>query len=54
MAPAFVLGQSCDLVGLDGPTFLVRDRTPGVRYVRGRIECAEAVWGDRPAAQPVD
>ena len=29
MAPAFVLGQHCDVVDLDGPIFLVRDRTPG-------------------------
>ncbi|HUO12079.1 MAG TPA: dipeptide epimerase, partial [Caulobacteraceae bacterium] len=31
MAPAFVLGQTCDLVDLDGPMFLERDReTPAV------------------------
>jgi L-Ala-D/L-Glu epimerase len=45
MAPAFVLGQLCDVVDLDGPTFLARDRTPGVRYSEGLISCAEAVWG---------
>ena len=45
MAPAFVLGQLCDVVDLDGPTFLARDRTPAVRYARGRIWCDEAVWG---------
>jgi L-alanine-DL-glutamate epimerase-like enolase superfamily enzyme len=45
MAPAFVLGQLCDVVDLDGPTFLARDRTPAVRYSGGMIWCDEAVWG---------
>jgi L-Ala-D/L-Glu epimerase len=45
MAPAFVLGQLCDVVDLDGPTFLTQDRTPGVRYAEGLIFCADAVWG---------
>jgi L-Ala-D/L-Glu epimerase len=45
MAPAFVLGQLCEVVDLDGPTFLAQDRTPGVRYLDGQISCAEAVWG---------
>lgn len=45
MAPAFLLGQLCDINDLDGPTFLAEDRTPAVRYVQGRIECPEAVWG---------
>ena len=35
MAPAFVLGQLCDIVDLDGPTFLAEDRSPSVR-LRGR------------------
>jgi L-Ala-D/L-Glu epimerase len=45
MAPAFVLGQLCDVVDLDGPTFLKRDRTPAVSYTRGSIWCDDAVWG---------
>lgn len=45
MAPAFVLGQLCDVVDLDGPTILVRDCEPGVRYEGGWIECGEGVWG---------
>jgi L-alanine-DL-glutamate epimerase-like enolase superfamily enzyme len=52
MAPAFLLGQLCDVVDLDGPTFLAADRDPGVRYIDGFIECPEAVWGHR-AASPV-
>ena len=50
MAPAFVLGQLCEVVDLDGPTFLKRDRVPGVRYADGMIECDEAVWGSPRAA----
>ena len=45
MAPAFVLGQHCDVVDLDGPIFLVRDRDPGVKYRDGLVHCDEAVWG---------
>ncbi|HWZ62551.1 MAG TPA: dipeptide epimerase [Steroidobacteraceae bacterium] len=50
MAPAFVLGQLCDVVDLDGPTFLRQDRVPGVRYSDGLIECDAAVWGSPRAA----
>ena len=45
MAPAFVLGQHCDIVDLDGPLFLDRDRTPGVVYADGHVDCPPAVWG---------
>ena len=45
MAPSFILGQLCDVVDLDGPTFLSRDRTPAVEYARGMIWCADEVWG---------
>jgi L-alanine-DL-glutamate epimerase-like enolase superfamily enzyme len=51
MAPSFVLGQLCDVVDLDGPTFLVRDRTPGVTYRQGFIWADEAIWGRPPQAQ---
>ena len=46
-APAFVLGQYCDIVDLDGPTFLLQDRTPSVRYEDGFIHCGDEVWGPR-------
>ncbi len=49
MAPSFVLGQLCDVVDLDGPIFLQRDRAPGVVYVDGMVDCPDAVWG-APAA----
>ena len=44
-APAFVLGQQCDIVDLDGPTFISRDRTPAVSYHDGMIACSPDVWG---------
>jgi L-Ala-D/L-Glu epimerase len=52
MAPAFILGQHCDVVDLDGPIFLQRDRTPSVTYENGLIDCDEVVWGfaRQPAA----
>ncbi len=45
MAPAFILGQGCDFVDLDGPTFLVEDRESSAVYRDGTIWCDEAVWG---------
>ena len=45
MAPAFILGQLCDFVDLDGPSFLAEDREPGVTYRNGRIDCGGDVWG---------
>lgn len=45
MAPSFVLGQLCDIVDLDGPTFLAQDRVPGVSYREGRVHCPAEIWG---------
>lgn len=45
MAPAWVLGQLCDIVDLDGPIFLARDRTPRVSYEDGRVSYPEHGWG---------
>jgi L-alanine-DL-glutamate epimerase-like enolase superfamily enzyme len=45
MAPSFILGQLCDIVDLDGPTFLARDRDPGVSYRGGMIHCPADIWG---------
>jgi L-alanine-DL-glutamate epimerase-like enolase superfamily enzyme len=50
MAPAFIVGQQCDVVDLDGPTFLREDRTPSCEYRDGTIFCPDEVWGARPAA----
>ncbi|WP_342703950.1 dipeptide epimerase [Burkholderia arboris] len=44
VAPAFLLGQQCDHVDLDGPIFLARDREPGVAYVDGLLHCPPQVW----------
>jgi L-alanine-DL-glutamate epimerase-like enolase superfamily enzyme len=45
MAPAFIVGQLCDVVDLDGPIFLASDRTPAVVYEHGLISCPPAIWG---------
>jgi L-Ala-D/L-Glu epimerase len=52
MAPSFVLGQLCDVVDLDGPTFLKYDPPPTITYTDGMLWCDEQVWGraDRQAA----
>jgi L-alanine-DL-glutamate epimerase-like enolase superfamily enzyme len=52
MAPGFVVGQLCDVVDLDGPIFLKRDRTPAATYADGRIWCSEDLWGGAAASQP--
>lgn len=45
MAPAFLVGQLCSVVDLDGPALLGRDRPHAVVYEDGRIWCPEALWG---------
>jgi L-Ala-D/L-Glu epimerase / N-acetyl-D-glutamate racemase len=45
MAPAFVLGQLCDVVDLDGPVFLRKDCVPAVCYAEGMISAPAALWG---------
>jgi L-Ala-D/L-Glu epimerase len=49
-APAFLVGQFCQVVDLDGPALLAHDRDPGVAYRDGEIWCGEEVWGGRPDA----
>ena len=49
MAPAFVLGQLCDVVDLDGPIFLAKDRTPSMTYTDGHAWSGEQVWGGTSA-----
>jgi L-alanine-DL-glutamate epimerase-like enolase superfamily enzyme len=44
-APGFVLGQVCDLVDLDGATFLAQDRPPGAVYRDGTVWAGDDVWG---------
>ena len=50
MAPAFLVGQLCDVVDIDGPIFLSQDRVPGVEYRGGAAWCPETVWGAAVAA----
>jgi L-Ala-D/L-Glu epimerase len=45
MAPAFLLGQGCSIVDLDGPALLTKDRAPAVEYVDGSIRCSRDIWG---------
>jgi L-alanine-DL-glutamate epimerase-like enolase superfamily enzyme len=51
VGPAFVLGQLCDIVDLDGPLFLADDPPPAVTYRDGSVDCPPAVWGG-PATEP--
>jgi L-alanine-DL-glutamate epimerase-like enolase superfamily enzyme len=45
MAPAYLVGQLCSVVDLDGPMFLKSDRDLTVQYEDGMIDCPERVWG---------
>ena len=45
MAPGFVVGQLCDVVDLDGPIFLTKDRAPSITYANGNVWSGEQVWG---------
>jgi L-alanine-DL-glutamate epimerase-like enolase superfamily enzyme len=51
MAPAYIVGQHCDVVDLDGPTFLRADRKPSCEYRDGMIFCPDEVWGSLAAAR---
>jgi L-alanine-DL-glutamate epimerase-like enolase superfamily enzyme len=45
MAPAFVLGQLCDIVDLDGPWFLADDPLASELYSDGSILVPTRFWG---------
>jgi L-alanine-DL-glutamate epimerase-like enolase superfamily enzyme len=45
MGPAFIVGQLCEIVDLDGPIFLQADRPARARYEDGFIACPEPLWG---------
>ncbi|WP_408589847.1 dipeptide epimerase [Novosphingobium sp.] len=45
IAPAYVLGQLCDVVDLDGPIFIAEDPAPTVVYDDGHVTCAPEIWG---------
>jgi L-Ala-D/L-Glu epimerase len=47
MAPAFVIGQFCDFVDIDGPLLLAQDIVDGLNYLDGGIvePPVRALWG---------
>jgi len=45
MAAAMVVGQSCDIVDLDGPLFLTADRAPEIVYRNGMVSTVPGLWG---------
>ena len=46
MAPAVLVAQGADVVDLDGPLWLMRDRDPGLAYRGAEIAPPDpAVWG---------
>lgn len=54
MAPAFLLGQICRYVELDGPLFLQGDRSNAVSYADGSLSCPDVAWGHFAAATVLD
>ena len=46
MAPAMLVAQNAEIVDLDGPLLLARDRDHGIEYVGGSMRpAAAALWG---------
>lgn len=45
MAPAYLVGQLCQVVDLDGPALLAQDRAPVTEYAQGRMSVPQAMWG---------
>jgi muconate cycloisomerase len=45
IAPAFLVGQLCDIVDLDAPLFLVRDRDIRAAYIDGAVDIPPGLWG---------
>jgi L-alanine-DL-glutamate epimerase-like enolase superfamily enzyme len=46
MAPAWILGQVCDLRDLDGTLFIARDRHPAIVFEQGAVRYPAGGWGD--------
>ncbi len=44
-APAFLVGQLCDIVDLDGPMFLAEVAGPAMSYDDGLAWCPPQIWG---------
>jgi L-alanine-DL-glutamate epimerase-like enolase superfamily enzyme len=45
LAPAYLVGQLCDVVDLDGALFLTADREPPMTYFGGVATCPPGLWG---------
>jgi L-alanine-DL-glutamate epimerase-like enolase superfamily enzyme len=45
MAPAWILGQLCDINDLDGTLFISRDRVPAMVFDQGKVSYPEGGWG---------
>jgi L-Ala-D/L-Glu epimerase len=45
IAPAFLVGQLCEIVDLDAPIFLQQDRSIAASYEDGAIMCPPTLWG---------
>jgi L-alanine-DL-glutamate epimerase-like enolase superfamily enzyme len=45
MAPAFLIGQLCDVCDIDGPLYITRDRVPGLQFDHGVVNMPPGVWG---------
>jgi len=49
MAPAWLLGQLCDIADLDGTLFIRQDRNPAMVFENGKVSYPARGWGS-PAA----
>jgi hypothetical protein len=46
MAPAWILGQACDINDLDGTLFITRDREVAMSFENGKVSYPEQRgWG---------
>jgi L-alanine-DL-glutamate epimerase-like enolase superfamily enzyme len=45
MAPAWILGQRCDINDLDGTLFISRDREPAMVFDQGKVSYPDGGWG---------
>jgi L-alanine-DL-glutamate epimerase-like enolase superfamily enzyme len=45
MAPAWILGQVCDINDLDGTLFITRDRVPAMVFEHGKVHYPDTGWG---------
>lgn len=46
IAPGFIVGQLCEIVDLDAPLFLSKDRGPQIQYEDGKVSLIPGAWGD--------